>query len=242
MQSPVQELSTSAMPSLQQAPSERSAWQWLTQWLAARRAPASAEQASKARRAGRFQWGAGSAAYVLPWLVPLLLVGLWQLASSLGWLSARVLPSPLNVVLAFWNLAVTGELYKHVLVSTQRALLGLAIGGGLGLLLGLLNGSVKWCDALLDSSIQMVRNIPALAMIPLVILWFGIDEAAKLFLIAVAVFFPIYIKPTTALKAWTQAWSKWAVPMGSAAGSCTGRLCCPVPCRRFWWACVFRWV
>ena len=78
-------------------------------------------------------------------------------------------------------------------VSAARALTGLAIGGGLGLLLGLLTGSVRFFETLLDSTIQMVRNIPALAMIPLVILWFGIDESAKLFLIAVAVFFPIYL-------------------------------------------------
>ncbi len=129
----------------------------------------------------------------LPWLVPVVLVAAWQLASSQGWLSTRVLPAPVDVVAAFWTLAVSGELWTHVQVSAGRALLGLAIGGGLGLLLGLLTGSVRFFETLLDSSVQMVRNIPALALIPLVILWFGIDEAAKLFLIAVAVFFPIYL-------------------------------------------------
>jgi len=67
------------------------------------------------------------------------------------------------------------------------------IGGGLGLILGLLNGSSRIASTLLDTTLQMVRNIPALALIPLVILWFGIDETAKLFLVAVGVFFPIYI-------------------------------------------------
>jgi sulfonate transport system permease protein len=129
----------------------------------------------------------------LPWLVPVLLLVVWQLSSSLGWLSTRVLPAPSAVVAAFWTLAVSGELWTHVKVSAGRALIGLAIGGGLGLLLGLLTGSVRFFETLLDSSVQMVRNIPALALIPLVILWFGIDEAAKLFLISVAVFFPIYL-------------------------------------------------
>jgi sulfonate transport system permease protein len=129
----------------------------------------------------------------LPWLVPAVLIGLWQLASSHGWLSSRVLPAPWDVVTAAWQLAATGELWHHVQISAGRALSGLAIGGGLGLLLGLLTGSVRWLEALLDSTLQMVRNIPALALIPLVILWFGIDESAKLFLISVAVFFPIYI-------------------------------------------------
>ena len=71
--------------------------------------------------------------------------------------------------------------------------MGFAIGGGLGLFLGLLTGSFRFAENLLDSSFQMIRNIPALALIPLVILWFGIDESAKLFLVAVGVFFPVYL-------------------------------------------------
>ncbi len=130
---------------------------------------------------------------VLPWIVPVGLIALWQISSSVGWLSSRVLPAPVDVGIAFWTLAASGDLWVHVKVSAARALSGLAIGGGLGLALGLLTGSVRWAETLLDSTIQMVRNIPALAMIPLVILWFGIDESAKLFLIAVSVFFPIYL-------------------------------------------------
>ncbi len=130
---------------------------------------------------------------LVPWIVPVGLIAVWQMASSLGWLSTRVLPAPSEVIRAAWVLTVSGELWTHVKVSAWRALSGLAIGGGLGLALGLLTGSVKFFETLLDSTIQMVRNIPALALIPLVILWFGIDEAAKLFLIAVSVFFPIYL-------------------------------------------------
>lgn len=138
-------------------------------------------------------WLAGIGRQLLPWLLPLTLIALWQLAAARGWLSTRVLPAPLDVGLAAWQLAVSGELWTHVKISAGRALVGLAVGGGLGLVLGLLTGSVRWLETLLDSTIQMIRNIPALALIPLVILWFGIDETAKLFLIAVSVFFPIYI-------------------------------------------------
>ena len=130
---------------------------------------------------------------LLPWVVPVFLIAIWQIASSLGWLSTRVLPAPMEVIKAAWTLAASGELWTHVKISAGRALAGLAVGGGLGLLLGLLTGSVPIFETLLDSTIQMVRNIPALALIPLVILWFGIDESAKLFLIAVSVFFPIYL-------------------------------------------------
>ena len=112
---------------------------------------------------------------LLPWLLPILLIVIWQIASSTGLLQSRVLPAPSSVV------------------SAGRALLGLLVGGGLGLVLGLLNGSSRVASTLLDTTLQMIRNIPALALIPLVILWFGIDETAKLFLVAVGVFFPIYI-------------------------------------------------
>lgn len=127
------------------------------------------------------------------WIVPMLILAIWQIASQTGWLQSRVLPAPWDVVKAFYTLSASGELWLHVKVSAGRALLGLLVGGGLGLLLGLLNGSSKLAATLLDSTLQMIRNIPALALIPLVILWFGIDETAKLFLVAVGVFFPMYI-------------------------------------------------
>ena len=130
---------------------------------------------------------------LLPWLVPIFLIAIWQLLSMTGILETRVLPAPTAVVVAFWDLLVSGELWKHVKVSAGRALIGLLIGGGLGLFLGLLNGSSKIASTLLDTTLQMIRNIPALALIPLVILWFGIDETSKLFLVAIGVFFPIYI-------------------------------------------------
>ena len=130
---------------------------------------------------------------LLPWLLPIALIVSWQIASSQGWLARNVLPAPVDVLKALGALTMSGELFLHVRISAWRALFGLAVGGSLGLVLGLLTGSVRFFETLLDSSVQMVRNIPALALIPLVILWFGIDETAKLFLIAVSVFFPIYL-------------------------------------------------
>ncbi|WP_211238073.1 aliphatic sulfonate ABC transporter permease SsuC [Derxia gummosa] len=127
-----------------------------------------------------------------PWIVPVLLIAVWQFASQSGWLSTRVLPAPSAVARAAWELAFTGELWGHVGTSTLRALSGFAVGGGIGLVLGLLTGSLRTAETLLDTSIQMIRNIPPLALIPLVILWFGIDEGAKLFLVSLGVFFPVY--------------------------------------------------
>jgi sulfonate transport system permease protein len=130
---------------------------------------------------------------IAPWIVPLLVVAGWEAASRSGWLSTRILPEPLAVAQAFWSLLKSGELLQDVAISSGRALAGLAIGGGLGLVLGLLTGTFRTAETLLDTTLQMVRNVPPLALIPLVILWFGIDESAKLFLVAIGVFFPIYL-------------------------------------------------
>ncbi|WER47244.1 aliphatic sulfonate ABC transporter permease SsuC [Cupriavidus sp. WKF15] len=150
--------------------------------------------------ASRRDWRA-VARTLAPWVVPAVLVIVWQAASQGGWLSTRVLPAPLAVVEAAWGLARSGELWQHVWVSTWRALVGFAIGGGLGLLLGLLTGTFRSAATLLDSTLQMVRNIPPLALIPLVILWFGIDETAKLFLVALGVFFPVYLNTFHGIRA-----------------------------------------
>lgn len=95
--------------------------------------------------------------------------------------------------MAFWTLSASGELWQHLAISSRRALIGFSIGGSLGLILGLISGLSHWGERLLDTSIQMLRNVPHLALIPLVILWFGIDESAKIFLVALGTLFPIYI-------------------------------------------------
>ena len=138
---------------------------------------------------------------LLPWALPVGLLLVWQLAAQWGWLSSRILPEPLAVVKAAVKLTLSGELPAHVQTSTGRALCGFVLGGGLGLLFGLLNGSLKPAETLFDSTLQMIRNIPPLALIPLVILWFGIEEKAKLFLVSLGVFFPIYINTFHGIRA-----------------------------------------
>lgn len=130
---------------------------------------------------------------IVPWIVPTLVALAWEASARAGWLSARVLPEPLAVAKAAWALMASGQMWADVEVSAGRALTGFAIGGGTGFLLGLLSGMFKPAEAVLDSTVQMMRNIPALALIPLVILWFGIGEEAKFFLVSFGVFFPIYM-------------------------------------------------
>ena len=128
-----------------------------------------------------------------PWIVPLVILLVWQLACVSGFVPARVMPAPTDVALAGWKLLRSGELVQNIWVSFWRASVGFGIGGSIGFAFGLANGLSELSSKLTDTTLQMVRNVPHLALIPLVILWFGIDESAKLFLVALGVFFPIYL-------------------------------------------------
>lgn len=127
------------------------------------------------------------------WLLPVLILLLWEALSRAGVITENVLPAPTEVFAAFARVLQSGDLARNIGVSARRALTGLAIGGSIGFALGLANGLSLLSRNLTDTTLQMVRNVPHLALIPLVILWFGIDEGAKLFLVALGVFFPIYV-------------------------------------------------
>jgi len=130
---------------------------------------------------------------LIQWIVPLAIVAVWQAACETGFVPGRVLPAPSDVALAGWKLLLSGELARNIWVSFWRAAIGFVIGGSIGFAFGLANGLSELSSKLTDTTLQMVRNVPHLALIPLVILWFGIDETAKLFLVALGVFFPIYL-------------------------------------------------
>ena len=133
---------------------------------------------------------------VLPWLLPALLLLAWQAVSTWQLLPEQYLrniSSPWAVVQAGWGLLTSGELWGHLGISVARAAAGLLVGGVVGLTLGVATGLSPLLRTLLDTTLQMLRNIPHLALIPLVILWFGIDESAKVFLVALGTFFPIYL-------------------------------------------------
>lgn len=119
-----------------------------------------------------------------PWILPIVLIILWQILVKSGWLSTRVLPAPSDVIIAGIRLARSGELWQNLIIITIRAVIGFLLGGSIGFGLGLLNGLARPAEEYLDTSVQMIRNIPHLALIPLVILWFGIGEEAKVFLVA----------------------------------------------------------
>ncbi|MFM0054121.1 ABC transporter permease subunit [Paraburkholderia phytofirmans] len=129
----------------------------------------------------------------LSWLVPVVVLVLWETAARLGLIAPQVLPAPSSVAETALDLARNGDLFVHLGVSLLRAVAGFIVGGAIGLVLGITVGFSPLAQALFDRSIQMVRAIPFLAMLPLVIVWFGVGEVAKIFLVALAVLFPIYI-------------------------------------------------
>lgn len=132
--------------------------------------------------------------------VPVLLLLAWWAATAAGAFSAVQLPSPQAVVRAGADLAGRGDLWTHIGISTQRVLLGFAIGAVLGLAVGSALGLSRWADALLAPLIGALRAVPSLAWVPLLILWMQIGEDSKVTLIAIGAFFPVFTTVHSALR------------------------------------------
>jgi sulfonate transport system permease protein len=130
---------------------------------------------------------------VIYWLVPVGILIAWHLVVSAGLVEQRNLPHPLKVLRTAFDMVVSGGFLYDVAVSALRAFGGLLIGGTVGFVLGLINGTFRTGEKLLDTTIQMIRTVPVLALMPLIILWMGIGESTRLFLISMGVFFPIYL-------------------------------------------------
>lgn len=136
----------------------------------------------------------------VPWILPVALVALWQYFSAIGRLPAGILPAPSDVLRAAWVLAERGELQRDVLVSLRRVAIGFTTGAATGLVLGFLVGLSSLAHGLLDRSLQMVRTIPHLALVPLMILWFGIGEEPRVLLVAMGSLFPVYINTMSGIR------------------------------------------
>jgi sulfonate transport system permease protein len=125
--------------------------------------------------------------------LPLALVGLWQGLFELGLIRPILLPPPTRVAAAFAELAISGDLLRHVGISLARVLEGFAVAASAGLALGLAIGLSRRVDRATDLLIQLLKPIPPIAWIPLAILWFGIGEVAKVYIIFLGAFFPILV-------------------------------------------------
>jgi sulfonate transport system permease protein len=138
--------------------------------------------------------------FLISWAVPLAVLLVWEAMSRAGYVSAQVLPAPSAVAATAWEMTRDGGLFIDLGVSLARATVGFVIGGLVGFALGIAVGFSRLAEALLDRSIQMIRAIPFLALLPLVIIWFGVDEAGKIFLVALGVMFPIYINTVLGIR------------------------------------------
>ncbi|HEX8427674.1 ABC transporter permease [Hymenobacter sp.] len=144
------------------------------------------QQAVASRTPGRWGWLRGA-------VLPAVLLLVWEVLAHVGVLPPNLLPAPSRVLATIWQMAVTGELWEHLGITLWRVALGFLLGSALATVFGALTGYSRTLNQLLDPLLQGIRNIPSLAWVPLFILWMGIYETSKVVLIAVGVFFPVYL-------------------------------------------------
>ena len=131
--------------------------------------------------------------WLLAWLVPLLLLGLWTLSSHYEWIALQVLPSPLQVWTTLVDLTRSGELLDNLQISAVRVLYGFGIGASVGLALGVGLGLSRSFNAYVFPLFKAISQVPVIGWLPLLMLLVGIDEALKFLLIAKAALVPVAV-------------------------------------------------
>jgi sulfonate transport system permease protein len=126
-------------------------------------------------------------------IVPIAALTLWEVGAAIDLVSTRILPPPSEIGATLAGLSTDGALAGHVLSTSGRVLLGFLLGATAGTVLGAATGVSPRFRALFDPTLQALRNIPSIAWTPLFILWFGIFETSKVMMIALGVFFPVYL-------------------------------------------------
>ena len=154
---------------------------------AALKPQAALEQQTSKRRLAYF------ARPALGLLLPVVLAAGWEIAVNLGWSNGHLVPPPSVIFKTFSELAQSGELQTHSLATLWRVAWGFVFGVAGGTIVGSIAGYSALTHRLVDPTLQALRSIPSIAWVPLFILWFGIFETSKIVLIAVGVFFPVYL-------------------------------------------------
>jgi sulfonate transport system permease protein len=149
--------------------------------------PAALEREAPKSRLARF------ARPALGLLLPVSLALFWEIAVRMGLSTGRLVPPPSVIFNTFADLARTGELQDHTLATLTRVAAGFGFGVAAGTVVGAISGYSALTYRLIDPTLQGLRAVPSIAWVPLFILWFGIFEASKIILIAVGVFFPVYL-------------------------------------------------
>ncbi|VVO27065.1 ABC transporter permease [Pseudomonas fluorescens] len=148
------------------------------------------------------------------WVVPGALVILWWLATDRQWVDTRIVASPQAVIDSAWLAASNGELWRNLSASLQRNLIGFAVGGLLGLLFGGWLGLSRLADRLLGPTFHTLKQIALFAWIPLLSVWFGFGEPAKVAFIALAVFYPVALNSFEGIRSTRQELLEVAQALG----------------------------
>ena len=156
-----------------------------------------------------------------------LLFGIWELASQLGWISTDILAGPSTVLTAGVDLLRDGTLTSALWASLQRVAWGMAIGIPIGTLLALTAGLWRIGDDLVDANVQMLRFVPIIALQPLLVLWLGVGETVKVSLIVLGVAFPVYVNTVTAIKSLDPRYLELAETVGLSRWQLVRRVVLP---------------
>ncbi|MDW5598539.1 ABC transporter permease [Conexibacter stalactiti] len=180
--------------------------------IAAPPAPPPASTAPSARR----RWRGRAATFGRRALVPVALLGLWQLLAATGQIDVQLFSSPTRTANALWELTLDGTLPRNLLVSIRRAALGLFFGVSAALVLGVVTGLWTLGEELIDSTIQMVRTVPVFALTSVFVVWFGFGEVPKVLIVAIACFFPVYINVFAGIRGVDRGLLEMAGAMGKS--------------------------
>lgn len=138
--------------------------------------------------------------WILGSILPIILIIVWDLAGRAGLVEAYLLPTPTRIIQEIFNMAIEGTLFGHIGITLGRVAVGFTFGTLFAVILGSAVGYFNLAEKIMDPLIQAFRSIPALAWVPLFILWMGIGESSKVTLIAVGVFFPVYINVVAGIR------------------------------------------
>lgn len=163
-------------------------------------APALPRQGGDEARQGLARQGLALPRVLLGLVVPFGLALAWEAAVRFGWAQGRLMPPPSRIAATLGELASSGELWQHVQATLLRVFAGFLLGAAVGTVAGALTGVSETARRILDPSLQALRAVPSIAWVPLFLLWLGIFEASKVALIAVGVFFPVYLGVASAIE------------------------------------------
>ncbi len=151
-------------------------------------------------------------------IIPVILIVVWSILTFTNLIPSYILPSPYEVLVAFYNLLITGELFLHAMSTLLRVVTGFTAAAIIAIPLGIGIGWSKTLERLFNPIIQILRPIPPLAWVPFALLWFGLGLKAEAFIIFIGSFFPILLNSLDAVKGVERVLIEAACTLGATEG------------------------